>query len=148
MTLTRALAEAELVKRQGARMALVEMAVTISGSNADLQSPLATALRKMGLSASAPVTDGDLAVLGDDQIDEFLDRAELRLMTNIKGNLTLVDISNGPRSEKFGQLGQELREDIQEMRGRIEDEYGTGGTLQGGVLSLDFQQKNDDVEDE
>ncbi len=141
MTITRIHAETELVERQGARMSMVEMAVTIAGSNADLNSPMAAALRKMGYTASATVSDSDLAVLPDDEIDEFYDRAELRLMENIKGNNVLVDITTGPRSKRLGQIAQQLLEDISALTNKINSEYEGAGSLVGGVIALDFQEE-------
>ncbi len=141
MTITRIHAETELVERQSARMSMVEMAVTIVGSNADLNSPMAAALRKMGYTASTTVSDSDLAVLPDDELDEFYDRAELRLMQNIKGNNVLVDITTGPRSKRLGQLAQELEKDIAAMSARINSEYEGAGSLVGGVIALDFQEE-------
>ena len=140
MTITRIHAETELVERQGARMSMVELAVTILGSNADLQSPMAAALRKMGYTASNPVSDSDLAILADDELDEFYDRAELRLMQNIKGNNVLVDITTGPRSKRLGQIAQELEKDIAALSVKINSEYDGAGSLVADAISLDFQE--------
>lgn len=140
MTITRVLAETELVERQGERMSIVGLAITIVGANADLQSPMASALRKMGYSASSPVTDSDLSIIPDDEIEEFYDRAELRLLQNIKGNNVLVDITTGPRSKKLGQLAQELEKDIQLLANRVYSEYEGAGSLSAGAISLDFQE--------
>ena len=149
MTITRANAEAELVSRASKKMVLVGMAVTTAGSNASLQSPLSTALRKMDLTASSPVTDVDLSALDDDQIDEFYDRAELRLLENILGNIDLTDIRVGERQESLGQLATQLEKAIDAKTKKLEKEYGAGvGSIETGVISLNFQQKGEDYDDD
>lgn len=146
MSLTRIQAETELVDRAGAKMALAGMAVTIVGTNADLNGAMSVALRKMGLTASSTVVDGDLAALETDQVDEFLDRSELRLLENIQGNLDLTDIKVGQRSESLGQLADQVEKAITRLSTRLMREYGVGlGTLSGGTISLDFAEKLDDT---
>lgn len=142
MTITRANAESELVARASRKMQLVGMAVTVVGSNADLQSPLAAALRKMGLTASNPVTDANLAALTDSQVDEFYDRAELRLLENIRGNIDLTDIRVGDRQESLGQLATQLDKTIEAKSKQVEKEYGVGlSGLSAGTLMLNFQER-------
>jgi len=142
MTLTRANAETELVSRAKGKMELVGMAVTVVGTNADLNGPLSTALRKMGLAPASPitVTDTDLANLTDADIDEYLDRAELRLLENIHRNYTLVDIKSGPQDEKLSQLAAQLEKSIELLSAKIKSEYGdsgAGSSFSVGVTRID-----------
>lgn len=145
MTTTRIDAEVELVKRQGARMSVAGLAVTVAGSNADLNQPMSVALRKMGLTASSPVSNTDLAELEDADVDEFYDRAELRLLENISGNLVLVDIDSGPRSEKLSQISASVEKAIARMEAKIYSEYGVGYELEGGVIELDSQEVEEEA---
>jgi len=147
MTITRAQAETELVRRAKKKMLLVNMAVTVDGTNEDLSGPLAFAARSVGLTLASPitVTTAELAGVGDDLLDEFLDRAHLRLLNDIKGNLTLVDITSGPFKESFGQLQDNLEKEIKRLEGKISMDYDGSGTLEAGVVKLDFQTKRDDA---
>ena len=142
MTLTSAYAETELVSRAKGKMELVGMAVTVVGTNADLNGPLSTALRKMGLAPASPitVTDTDLANLTDADIDEYLDRAELRLLENIHRNYTLVDIKSGPQDEKLSQIAAQLEKSIELLSAKIKSEYGdsgAGSSFSVGVTRID-----------
>ena len=140
MSLTRAATEADLVSRAKKKMALVGFAVTSAGSNADLNTPLATALRKMGKIASTPVSDADLAGLEDDEINEFLDRAELRLIESILGNYDLTNYTTGPRSESLDQIAAELQKSIDRKEAFVKRTYGEGGpSLEGGNIRMDSQ---------
>jgi hypothetical protein len=145
MSITRANAEVELVSRASKKMVLVGFAVTVVGTNADLNGPLATALRKMGLTASSTVSDGDLAALEAEQIDEFYDRAELRLLENIVGNIDLTDIQVGQRRESLGQLADQVEKALTRLTARVEKEYGVGLSELGvGSLMMNFQQDEPD----
>ena len=148
MTITRAQAETELVSRCKKKMQLVDMVITVVGVNADLSGPMATALRTCGVTPASPitVTDSDLGDLPDDSIDEFFDRAELRLLENISGNIDLTDIQVGPRRESLSQLSDQLEKLIVQKTEKIANTYGdSSGNLTPGVISLDFAQKYDDT---
>jgi len=148
MTITRTQAEQELVSRAKNKMSMVGMTVTTAGTNASLDSPLATALRKMGLSASATVSNADLTALSIDQIDEFYDRAELRLLENIYNNFDLANMKHGGRWEDFKDLVQTIEKRITQLRETVASTYGEGGsTLTGGYIGLDFAEKLDDEVD-
>jgi hypothetical protein len=149
MSIQRAQAEQELLSRAKKKMELVEMNVTASGSNDDLDSPFATALRKMGYSISGVVDDDDLASLSSDEVDEFLDRAELRLLENIQGNFDLANTRIGNRWEDFKDIVPQLDARINALRKLIADSYGEGGSaLTGGYIALDFAEKGDDEIDQ
>jgi hypothetical protein len=145
MSIKRTQAEHELISRAKKKMELVEMDVTVSGSNDYLDSPFAAALRKMGYSVSGVVDDADLASLSSDEVDEFLDRAELRLLENIRGNFDLANTKAGERWEDFKDLIPQLDNQISALRKTIADSYGEGGsTMTGGYIALDFAEKGDD----
>jgi hypothetical protein len=121
---------------------------TITGANSSLDDPMATALEGMNFSHSEPVIDADLVQVSD-SIPEFLDRAELRTLENIAGNLDLVDIGMGPRRESLSQLAAQVELSIQRLTTKIQREYGGGvGTLSAGVVSLAFAATNDTDADE
>ena len=130
--------------RAGKRMALVSMAVTVVGTNSDLNGPLAFALRKLGLTASSPVTDADLSAVTDDQLDELYDRAELRLLRNIMGNSDFSTWSIGPRSESASNITAELERAITRLEANIARAYGDGATLEYGNLVQNFQESDED----
>ncbi len=146
MSYTRADAETELTHRTSKKMALVGFAVTNSGTNADLNSPLATALRKMGLPvAGSKVADADMSLLTDAQYDEMLDRAELRLLQNIYQNIDFTNIEVGPRREELGQLADQTEKAIGDLEARIKAEYGVGASKLGvGSITHDYAAKGDD----
>jgi hypothetical protein len=149
MTITRADIESILVRRASGFMAAAGLAVTVAGSNADLNDPLGWALRKSGITPVliTAVADADVAKATD--VDQLLDLAELRLLENIYGNLTLVDITLGPRKDALGQIGARLEKRIDVLREKIDKEYGIGASiLQGGVITLDFADHNEGVADD
>lgn len=145
MTITRSQVESALVARCGKRMALVEFAVTTGGDNADLNDPIATALLGMGLSV-ADISNPDATDLAAvENMEELLDRAELRLMENILGNLDTVDITVGQRSERLSQIAASIETAIERKRTAVENKYGDSGALTPGLVTLNFASKGDDV---
>lgn len=142
MPLTRIDAETILIRRCGAKMVAAGMdGVTIVGTNVDVIDPLVSALLAMGYSPAsiAAVTNTDLAAVDD--INQILDRAELRLLQNIAGNLVMVDITVGPRRESLSQLSEWVEKQITRIEARNAKAYGDSlGTLSGGSISLDFQE--------
>jgi len=143
--MNRANVEGVLVRRASRKMLLAGFAITTSGINADLDDPIATALRKMGISPSIPVVDGDFDDLADNQQDEFLARAELRLLENILGSLDVADLTVGPRRESLGQIADQVSKAIERLQSRIEREFGVGTLVAGNIL-LNFSQSSEDSE--
>lgn len=141
MTITRVQAETELVRRSKKRMQLVGFAVTIVGSNDDLSGPMAVALRAMDITPASPitVTDSDLSAVDD--VDEFLDRAELRLLENILGNYDLADINTGPYSESTSQILSAIEKDVIRLREKVSASH---GSMEAGTIHLNFAETNDD----
>lgn len=145
MTITRAAVEASLVARASRKMALVDFSIVTDGTNTDLNDPMATALRKMGLVVAAPtVADSDLVGLDDQGVDELIDRAELRLLENILGNYDLTSISLGGRTENLNQIADGLEKAITRKAEQVRRAYGDGSsTLEAGSIILDSQSKMD-----
>jgi hypothetical protein len=144
MAITRADVEQRLIRRAGKKMAVAGLdGLTMDGTNADLNEALLTALDDMGLFHDpVNVTDSDLSAV--ENVSELLDRAELRIMENVSGNLDLVNVSIGPRSESLSQLSDQVEKVISRLEEKIAKMYGGGlGTLEGGTINLDFMEKYD-----
>lgn len=146
MALSRAQAESILIRRGGTLLTAASLdGTTVSGSNADLNDPLASALRQCGLTVAniASVADSDISALADTDIDKLLDLAELRVLESCLGNLDLVDVTAGPIKESLGQLGSRLEAAITRKGRAVEKKYGIGlGTLSSGLIDLGFQQQD------
>lgn len=140
MVLTRANAEFLTVASVGPAMVAAGMdGTTVDGTNADLNGPIARAVRDLGHSVASAVlvVDADVAAVTDAQIDEFLDRAVLHTLEAVLGNLDDVDISVGPRSEKLSQLAAQLERRIERLR----DELGVGMiTPTAAVITTDIAE--------
>lgn len=145
MAITRLDIENTLVKRCGKKMALVEMDVVASGSNDDLNDPIATALLDMGSQpvSLSDVADSDLTSVDPEEYPELFDRAELRLLESISGNLDMVNISVGPHKEELNQLAKQVEKAIDRLITKISRRYGDVNFI-AGVLALDFQAKEDE----
>ncbi len=144
---TRVDVERILIRRCGRKMVAASMdGETDSGANDDLNDPIGCALRAMGYSVRniAQVSDSDLSGVSIEEYDELFDRAELRTLENIAGNLDLVDISIGPRRESLAQLSSQVERAIERLQARINTLYGDSGEFEAGAISLDFQAKDDD----
>jgi len=126
-------------------MALVEMDVVASGSNDDLNDPIATALLDMGSQpvSLSDVADSDLTSVDPEEYPELFDRAELRLLESISGNLDMVNISVGPHKEELNQLAKQVEKAIDRLITKISRRYGDVNFI-AGVLALDFQAKEDE----
>jgi hypothetical protein len=139
---TRAQIEQEIVNRAEAWMTNAGFAVTFAGANADLNSPLAWAIRQAGGSVTniALVADADVSTVASEDLDLLLDMAELRTLENVLANFVLVDAKAGPVEAKASQFADRLERRITALRGWIATTYGIGGTTQltGGVLTLDI----------
>ena len=145
MTVTRANIESILVQRTGALMTFAGYAVTVAGSNANLNDPIGYALRQVGYSVAsiALVVDADLATIDSDDIDQILDIAELRTLENISGNLDDVDITTGPVKENLSQIAANLEKRMARLQEKINYSYGTGVTATTSSIIHDFAEHND-----
>ena len=149
MTVTRANVEAVTVKRCGSLMSAAGLAVTVAGSNADLNDPIGWAIRQAGGTVASPasVTDADVLTVSDAMLDAFLSLAELRTLENAAGNYALVDITAGPEKESLSQLAGVFAARIAALDKKIQAQYGIGGAqMQTGILTLNFATKDDDPE--
>lgn len=147
MSIPCAQVEVILIARAGKRMTFVGMdGSTVDGSNLDLVDPMVSTLISMGVTPAsyAGVVDADLATLED--IPQFLDRCELRLLQNILGNMDMVTNRVGPRSENLSDFSDALEKAITRKQEQIQKEYGAGvGTLSAGVINLGFMETDEDA---
>lgn len=152
MALTRANVETILIRRSGALMTAAGLdGTTVAGTNVDLNDPIGVAIVAVGGSVTSRVlvADADVATVATASYDQFLDIAEYRLLQNISGNLSDVDITVGPRSEKLSQLATHLNKMLDRKKDALENQYGyNAGTLEAGVLTLSFADHDEDVVDE
>lgn len=150
MSLTRANVEAILIRRLGKLLTEAEMdGDTTNGTNLDLNDPIGWAVRQCGGSVANPVNvaASDVATIGAGDIDQLFDLAEYRTLQNISGNLASVDIRVGSRQESFNQLAERVEARITRKKAQLQQEYSFGlGTLEAGVINLDFQQKTDNAD--
>lgn len=146
MAITRANAETILVARVGALMTEADLdGTTVDGTNADLNDPIGVALRRLGESVTdiSDVADADLSGVAETDYNQLLDLAELRVLESIEGNLTLVDITAGPRSEKLSQLAGFVQNRKQQLTDRIREEYGFT-VIEAGYITMDFVEHDDE----
>lgn len=144
---TRANIEALLVRRCGPLMTAAGMAVTVVGSNADLDDPMGWALRAMDVSVSniVSISDSDISGVSDANMNKFLDYSEYRLLENVLGNLDDVDLSAGPYSESLGQLSATIEGRLERMSKKLQDLYGLlTSSVTFGKITLSFAEHDDD----
>lgn len=145
MTITRANTEVILIARVGAIMTEAGLdGSTIDGTNADLNDPIGWAIRRLGYSVVSIVlvADVDVASVGEAEYDEFFDYAEYRTLQNIRGNLALVDIRQGPQDLKYSQLAAQIGKMLDTMTADMKREYGFGlGELGTGTIIQEFQEQ-------
>lgn len=148
MALTRVQVEDILISRAGEMLATLGRDDVASGANADLNDPMAWALRQLGLSVAAAtaITDGDLSAIDADDENQFLDLAEYRLLMTCRTIARrLVNSASGPRREDLSDLAKGLKDDLADMRESLQLQYGFGaGTLEGGVIITDSQTTFED----
>jgi hypothetical protein len=148
MTITRSVVEQELVSRCGELMGHVGFdKTTIDGTNADLNSPIGYAVRVVGGTVTSPalVVDADVATVDAGDEDALYDVAELRLLLNIRGNLTTVDLWSGPFREAYSSIGDYLKDQIDALTKKVEEEYGLAGVnAQAGMVTNDFASHDED----
>lgn len=147
MSLTRANVETILIRRLGKLLTEAEMdGDTNNGTNLDLNDPIGWAVRQCGGTVAnvTNVAASDVATIGAADYDKLFDLAEYRALQNISGNLASVDIRVGSRQESFNQLAERVEARIARKKAQLQQEYSFGlGTLEAGVINLDFQQKTD-----
>lgn len=147
MTLTRKQVEASLVSRLGSILSAAGLSTEAVGENSDLNDAIASALLDLSITPSRidHVVDADVASVSTGDYAAFLDLAEYRMCGSILGNLSLVDITIGPRRERLGQLAAQVERKMERLKVYIEQTYGViGSTLDFGNLDANFSQQGDD----
>ena len=145
MALTCVVAETILIARLGPLMAVAEMSVVVGGSNADLGDPLAWATRGVGGSTASydTVTDAELALVSDSDLDDLLTLAEWRLLKNIQGALDAVDLTVGPRSEKLSQYAEKIQQLLDRLEPEIEALGILATPLEAGYITIDIAEHDE-----
>jgi hypothetical protein len=126
-----------LMSRVGGKMAIVGM------TSASLDEPIGAALRQMGIypEDTTTITDGDVAKVLSNYLDNLLDVAELKTLQNISGNIDLVDTTAGPIKNSYSQLAAQVETAIARLSARCSKMYGTDAcTLMGGSFGMDFTE--------
>lgn len=151
MSLTRAQVEDVLISRAGEMLATLGRDDVASGSNPDLNDPMAWSLRQLGLTVSdtTAVSDSDLSAIAAADENQFLDLAEYRLLMTCRTVARrLVNSASGPRREDLSDLAKGLKDDLADIRESLQLQYGFGaGSLEAGVIIIDSQTTFED-EDE
>jgi hypothetical protein len=127
-----------IVKQVGPLLSAAGMAVTVVGSNASLNYPIGYALIDLDYTVSdiTSVVDADVAQVTDAKLREFVDVAVLYTLEDILGNLDDVDITVGPRTEKFSQLATQVEHRLALQQKKVEECYGYGASvLEGGYIT-------------
>ena len=142
--LDRAAAETILSNRVGPLMTVAEMSLE-PGEPESFDDPLAWATRGVGGSTANyhTVTDAELAAVPSSVYDNLMNLAEYRLLKNLQGALNAVDITTGPRSEKFSQFMEQVQKMLDRLEPTIEALGVLSGTLTAGYISLDFREHNE-----
>jgi hypothetical protein len=106
MALTSASAVSILEDRVGDLMVFVGKTADITG----MYPALSWAARQLGVTTDnyAVISADEMAAVSDG--DDFLDLAEYRLLADILGNLDMVDVTAGPRSEKLSQVAAYIKQ--------------------------------------
>ena len=123
--ITRAGAETVLTRRLGALLHEAGMAAD-AGLNVHLADPLAWALRALGYATASltDVADAELLAVGAAHVDALLDLAELRCLESVAGNLTAVDVTVGPVSERRGALADRVARLLDDRRRTVLARWG------------------------
>jgi len=147
-TYTRVHVETMLTNRCGALLTFVSKdGTTVDGSNTDLNDAIGSAIRRLGGTVSDPtsVSDADVQTVSSDLFDALVDVAELRLYYSIRGNLTVTDITAGPFTEKYSDIGDYLDDQIKALEDRIEMEHGIGGAeMTVGYITRNIASHDED----
>ena len=148
MALTRAQVETLIIKRVGLLFTELSLdGTTVDGTNADLNDPIVNALWLFDETVSNPalVADADIDDIAADEYREFVDTVEVRCLETALQALTAVNITVGPRSEAYDQLGQRIEKAIERKRAYMAKEYGTSvPTPSAGYISLHIAEHDEE----
>jgi hypothetical protein len=144
--MNRSQVETILIRRVGGLLSAADLdGTTTGGNNPDLNDPIGFALRQIGIVPLDPtaITDSDVAQTESSSFDRVFDVAELRALETIQGNLALVSITVGARSEAFSDLAQRVEAAITRKRAQILQDYGSvlGLGIEVGNVGLDIMQQ-------
>jgi hypothetical protein len=146
MAITRVQIETVLVRRLENWLTAADMAVTIVGTNADLNDPITNALLQLEIVPAniSSVADSDLTSVATTDYNKLLDLAELRTLESILENYSKVDVEAGAVKAQLDDFGQRIERTIQRKREQIARRYGLEGlaSLEAGVINLGFQQEH------
>jgi hypothetical protein len=153
MPILRASLEAAVLRRVKAWWAQVGLdATTVNGTNADLNDPLTTSCRLLGLTLADPLNlaadvggaNVDLAGVTQDQIDQLLDVAEWRCVRTCRANWSNVSMRVGQNAQDLTDLADRLEKADQRLTEQVRNQYGIGlGALGAESIDLGFQQQDD-----
>lgn len=145
---TRAQVEQVLIRRVGQLLSFIGLNGTeYDGGNEDLNDPIAQAIRRLDGTVADPVDveDSDVQTVAEADFDALLDIAELRVLQNVRGNLTLVDHVAGPFENDYGDIGGYLDKQIAALTKKVEIEHGIGGVeMEVGVITRDIASHDED----
>jgi hypothetical protein len=137
MAITRAQVETELVARTKDLLDYCGLSYATDGTNPDLNSPLAFAMRNSQQTLIDPTvaTDYDFSVMDPSDLDEIYDLAEYRLLLSILNRMTAVRTQVGVNAFYWSELRDSIDKRIARMQGLLDELYGYGrGTLEAGVI--------------
>ena len=147
MAVTKQMVQQVLITRLGRVLTDLSFEIVLSGDLEYLEDPIGWGLRMIEISTAdlSLVTNEEVASMSDDDVDEFLDYAEYRLIGNLVKNAPEVDVKIGHRSEEFSQLANRLIQMFDRKRTEIRQIYGFGlGGLTAGRIDLDSLTTSDD----
>jgi hypothetical protein len=141
--LTKAAADAELVDRAGAYLALARWSTATDGTNPATVGPLRFGLAVMGRAptAAGAIVDADLSGVASSDFDRVYDLAELRLKRNLlsKLNTMLRNETIGDKSQELGGTIDQLQREVTDLEARVKMLYGHGlGKISAGNIDLGF----------
>lgn len=145
--LTLEIVQRKLIARCNKKMALVGFSTETTEPNPDLVDPITSAMADLGIEPGniAAVNNLDVARVQVSQVQEFFDRAELRLLENIANNIDMVNITLGPRREELSDLSTQVEKAISRMIDKVSRLYGDSASAapksSTGVLDYGFQEQ-------
>lgn len=106
MALTRSNIETEVVSELGPLMTLAGKSITTSGTNEDLNGPLAFALQALAITPNNPasVTDGDVANLDNSQFSAVCQLTEYYVLKKCLDSLVIPNEKAQDRSQDWNEM--------------------------------------------
>jgi len=129
MSITRSNVEQALLSRCAGIMKVVGLnALTMDGTNPDLNDPIYRALAFQGIFASnmALVVDADLVNVADWRISQLIDAAEMRLLENLWGNWPYYSQKISQGQQEAQQLADRIQVRVKDLEERLRHPYGPG----------------------